>query len=393
MQPGTLLRDAKTGDARFRIDSLLTDGKSYQVAIAHDTHMDDKQVCVKVIDYDVERLEDKQYIKGRRDALGLELEFLTQASHLLPEPLDLISLAGSPAGDDEPALVYEYQHGKTLLETVQHKHPHGMPPARALSIIAELAEFCSHIHDAGYIFRDFDPRHVIVGFDDVIHVVGCGNAVRQGEKMNVYRMTTSPCYTAPEIRKELSGKVVRPACDVYSLGCLLSFLLTGVEPTPRPESPLDVDAFDALQEKLPVGYRLIVARCLQALSHKRFKSARALLDVCSPEKLPTPTDEDFSMVMLPTPWSGPEGKDNRALRSRLSQGPLISVRNTPPGPPPEAAAPTTAPPEALPVPAREQALQQSSGVGKVALVIGGALVLLFLGLVVVGVIVALGMAV
>ena len=49
----------------------------------------------------------------------------------------------------------------------------------------------------------------IVGFDDIFHVVGCGNAVKRGEKMNVYKMNTNPCYTAPEIRHDLSGKVVR----------------------------------------------------------------------------------------------------------------------------------------------------------------------------------------
>ena len=51
VQVGALLKDAVSGEERFRIDSLLTDGKNYQIALAVDTRMDDKQVCVKTIEY------------------------------------------------------------------------------------------------------------------------------------------------------------------------------------------------------------------------------------------------------------------------------------------------------------------------------------------------------
>lgn len=329
MQPGSFLLDIHRPEQRFRVKSLLCSGKNYQIALAEDTHLEDKLVCVKTIEYDVEHINDVRYVQGRRDALRLELDFLAGPSHMLPEPFDWIELKESAAPQGpEPLLIYEYQHGQTLYEMIREKFPKGINPNRALRIFAELVRFAGDIHAQGYLFRDFDPRHIIVGFDDIIQLVGCGNAVRRDEKLNVYKMNTNPAYTAPEIRRELSGKAVRAACDFYSLGALLTFMLTGIEPLGRVEAPLDVDAYDQLRAMDP-GLQLLLARCLQPLGQKRFMTASALLTFCDMSSLPGPTTEGFALMALPQPWSGPEGMDNAALRSKLTPGPLISQRDQP----------------------------------------------------------------
>ncbi len=327
MRPGTFIKDTSRLEERFEIQRLLDSGKSYQIALAQDGHLESKRVCVKAIEYETAYAQDPDYIQGRRDALRTELEFLALPVHLLPEPLDWLELGESPVGDPpEPALVYEYQHGETLHELITTRFPDGMNPQRALRLFRELVLFAGELHDRKWVFRDFDPRHVIVSDDDVLHIVGCGNAVKRGERMNVYKMNTNPAYTAPEIRQELSGKVVRPACDFYSLGCLFSFMLTGVEPTSTAEAPLEADAYDALREQLPTSHRLIVARCLQPIAHNRFNKAADLAAFCLPDNLPTATSEGFGLLALPMPWEGPEDANNRAVRSKLSNGPLVSSK-------------------------------------------------------------------
>ena len=42
-------------------------------------------------------------------------------------------------------------------------------------------------------------------------------------------------------------------------------------------------------------------------------------------QLPTPTTKGFGLLMLPAPWSGAERPESRALASKISAGPLISV--------------------------------------------------------------------
>ncbi len=328
MNPGTFLVDAKRGEKRFRIQELLHTGRSYQILLAEDTHLDNKQVCVKAILYDTDRTREPGYVEGRRQALREEMEFLTLKSPLLPEPIDWIEIADSPLGlGPEPLLIYEYQHGSTLYDLIQERHPHGLAPLRALRMFGTLARFLADIHEAGYVFRDLDPRHVIVGLDDILHITGCGNATKMAERPNPFKTDLNFAYVAPEVRNETSGQMLRRAADVYSLGALMSFMLTGEEPRASVENPLTKDAFDDLSNIDPPGISLLVARCLQPLAKNRFTHIRKLLPFCDPENLPTPTTDGFGLILLPTPFKGAERPEeqNRALKSKLSTGPLISV--------------------------------------------------------------------
>lgn len=327
MEPGQFLTDVDRGERRFRVDSLLADERSYQIALAVDTHMDDKLVCVKTIAYDRARIDEKKYVGLRRRALRDELEFLTLSSHLLPEPLDWIQLGASETVlGREPVLVYEYRHGRTLHEIVVDAG--GIAPTRALRFFRELALFLKDIHDGGWVFRDLDPRHVIVGFDDVLSIVGCGNATRKGEAPNPTKTEVNAAYAAPEIREEVGGSTLRPAADIYGLGALLSFMLTGEEPRDRVENPLGKHAYEVLSNIEPSGLGLLVAKCMQPMAKNRIARVERLLPHTTPETLPTTSTRGFGMVLLPAPWSGAEHPDNRATRSKISAGPLISVEKS-----------------------------------------------------------------
>ncbi|MFU8805832.1 MAG: serine/threonine protein kinase [Bradymonadaceae bacterium] len=327
MKTGSFLIDAERREERFRIKELLHTGGSHQIALAEDTHLDDKLVCVKTILYDTDRLDNGAYIKARREALREEMTFLTLRTPILPEPIDWLEIGSGPVESArEPVLVYEYQHGQTLHELVTRSHARGLAPLRALRIFRRLAIFLGEIHEGGYVFRDLDPRHVIIGFDDVVHVVGCGNAVPMKKRLNAAKVGTNEAYTAPEIRNELSGSMLSRASDIYSLGALFSFMLTGEEPRASVESPLSYEAYTRLKEIEPPGLALLLARCIQPLPKKRFTGVRKLLPYCEPDALPTRESEGFGMVMLPAPWRGAEPPETpRALKSKLSAGPLISV--------------------------------------------------------------------
>jgi len=61
------------------------------------------------------------------------------------------------------------------------------------------------------------------------------------------------------------------------------------------------------------------------LAKNRFARVERFLPFCDISSLPTPQTKDFGMLQLPAPWSGAERPENRATRSTLSAGPLISV--------------------------------------------------------------------
>lgn len=326
MNGGEFLQDVSRGERRFRVRELLFDGGDYQIALAEDVQMDDKLVCAKTIAYDAERTGEKKYVAMRRKALHQELGFLAQPIHLLPEPLDWIQLDESATVlGREPVLVYEYTAGQTLYELVRQRHPDGIAPTRALRVAREVCQFLVHLHRGKWVYRNLDPRHVIVGYDDVIHLVGFGNAMRIGEEPNPTRVITESAYIAPEVRNERSGKLLRPAADIYSLGALMSFMLTGEEPRFSVENPLTKQAYDRLSNVEPPGLSLLVARAMQPMAKQRFGRAERMLPYMEAHSLPTPQADGFGLLQLPAPWTGAEAPDNRATRSKLSAGPLISV--------------------------------------------------------------------
>ena len=326
LQKGSYLQDYRRAEQRFRVRELLHDGADYQIALAEDTAMEDKLVCAKAILYDAAQTQDKRYVAMRRKALHGELQFLARPVHLLPEPLDWIQLSDSDTVlPHEPVLIYEYTHGDTLYDFVREKFPEGIAPARAIRICAEVCSFLVELHADKWLYRNLDPRHIIIGYDDVIHMVGCGNATQIGAKPNPTRATIESPYAAPEIRNETSGKLLRPAADVYAIGALLSFLLTAEEPRERVENPLSRAAFDRLNSMDPPGVSLVVARCMRPMAKQRFGRASELLQFLDMNQLPTPTTKGFGLLQLPAPWSGAEEPSGRLQQNKLSAGPLVSV--------------------------------------------------------------------
>ena len=321
LKAGDLLKDLNSSQERFKISSLLKEGRSFFVALGQDTHLEDMQVVMKSIRYP--EPFDAQAAEERRGALRLELEALTAPSSLLPEPIDFLEVSSEiDESGKEPVLVLEFINGKTLREEVLRAEA-GIEAPRALALVRELAMGMATLHAHGFVYRDLNPDHVIVGFDDNIHLVGTGNIARIQDRPFRAKEGVSENYSAPEIRHEVSGKFITPRADVYCLGALLSFLLTGVDPSNKVESPLKAAGYKRLSA-MPEGYGLLVAKAMEPMAKKRFKSAEDMLKYLSPSALPSRTDKPFIKTSLPAPFDLNE--DNRATNSRLSAGPLISVQ-------------------------------------------------------------------
>ncbi|MFP4597267.1 MAG: protein kinase domain-containing protein, partial [Persicimonas sp.] len=226
MADDNYLIDAETGQERFRVRRMLASGRSYQIVLVDDTERDDQMACARATLYDTDRLDDEDYRAGRRETLEAQRRFLEQVdSPLLPEPVTLFRASSVRGGfDEEPVLVCEYIPGQTLFDWVRGQHPEGMEVEPALGILRQLGQFLITVHRKGYIYRDLDPRHLIVGDDGELRgLVGFGNATEKSERPNVHKMDyVDAPYVAPEARAERSGKMLRPSADVYGLGVLLS---------------------------------------------------------------------------------------------------------------------------------------------------------------------------
>lgn len=374
MSESDFLVDVNDGSQRFRVLGLLANGRSYQLVGVEDTRSEGgctQTLCARAVLYDTGYSTDADYVRVRREAVREEWRFLEKMnSPLLPKPVALIDVETDPelmpdvegaglATNDapvEPVLVCDWQEGLTIFEWIRREHPEGLPGDQALQLLGEVVEFLKGVHDIRYIFRDLDPRHFIVGPVDtrdldaantevgahdeaetsspkmtLTRVVGFGNATPIGERPNQakFHYNQSP-YVAPEVRGDRSGTMLRTGADSYALGALLSFILTGEEPRTVVENPLGQIAYERLSNLDPPGLSLLVARLIQPHGKNRIARMERLAKYTTRQTLPTTQTKGFGMLLLPAPYSGVEDpKNNRALHSKLSAGPLISTVHDP----------------------------------------------------------------
>lgn len=104
-----------------------------------------------------------------------------------------------------------------------------LPPARAASIIGQVAAALDDAHANGLIHRDIKPENVLLTSTDFAYLVDFGIAHGGGEASvtSTGLVVGSSAYMAPE---RFNGDRGGPASDIYSLACLLYEMLTGRAP-------------------------------------------------------------------------------------------------------------------------------------------------------------------
>ena len=330
MKPGQNLIDRHSGETPYRVDELVAAGDRYQIAAGCDQERE-RPVVLRAILYGPDATD--AHVAQRRLALKREWEFLKalRDSGLAPSPYDWLEIEGGPIEESaEPVIVCERVEGTNLYDWITEEHPDGLEPTRALGLIKDVVDFLALAHQQKWLWRDFDPRRFIIDKDEAIRAVEIGRIVKRGEALESDQLEINADYVAPEIREEMTGKLQRPAADLYGLGALLSFVLTGEEPRHRVESPLSYDAYEKIQELELPGLELLLARLLQPLAKKRIGRAEKLRPFCDVETLPTRETKGFGMCVLPAPWLGLDiesPEKNQGLRSKLSAGPLVSVNS------------------------------------------------------------------
>jgi eukaryotic-like serine/threonine-protein kinase len=186
-------------------------------------------------------------------------------------------------GADEDAgtagIWMELIEGQTLAAIVRDRGP--MSAREVAGIGLDLCGALSAIHAAGLLHRDIKAQNVMreVGGRIVLMDFSGAQAVR-GDSGHVL-VSGTPLYMAPEL---LRGAAPTPATDVYGLGVLLFFLLSG-------RLPVEGDTVDDLRRAhesgarqrlrdlrpdLPEGMVQAVERAIAAEPARRYRSAGEL---------------------------------------------------------------------------------------------------------------------
>ncbi|WP_304650901.1 PASTA domain-containing protein [Tessaracoccus sp. OS52] len=233
-------------DGRYRLRALLGTGSTGSVFAATDEH-GSADVAVKLLHPHLCRDERKRraFLREQRHLMGLE------------HP-NIIAVHGAgihdAAGVPTPWIAFELLAGPNLQEWVaEHRPTAADAVAITLGVLAGLGE----AHRAGLVHRDLGPSNIViqdrqgeagpVGSRQV-RIVDFGLAALDGEAAvgedvllsgdrplvpsaeKGAHVVGNPSFMSPE---QARGLPVTAASDLYQVGALLHFLLTGQAPFPR----------------------------------------------------------------------------------------------------------------------------------------------------------------
>ena len=178
---------------------------------------------------------------------------------------------------DEFVVVCDYVPGQNLEQLVAARGR--IPEGEAREIVAQLCEAAAALHAHGIVHRDISPRNVVVAADGA-HLIDLGIArFRSAGATHDTTQLGTPGFASPE---QHGFAQTDARSDVYSLGRVLGYLLTGV----LPDVPEAAEYERALRDPSVVRpeVRAIVERASAMEPSARYQSAEELASALTGEK-------------------------------------------------------------------------------------------------------------
>ncbi|MCK6547837.1 serine/threonine-protein kinase [Myxococcota bacterium] len=240
---------ASTGRPRYSIGGELGRGGMGRVHAAFDPLLG-REVALK---------------QARDDAPAAEARLLAEAriTARLDHPGIVQVLDAGHDASGRPYYAMRVVRGQSLADVVASAAP-GRERLTLLRPLLAAIEAVAHAHARGIVHRDLSPTNVRIDAHGVVLVMDWGLAASVEDAARGGTTCGTAGYRAPELERGLASG---PAADVFSLGALVHFALTG-----RPPSTI------ALPGWVPAELRSIVARALATDAAARYPDASALED-------------------------------------------------------------------------------------------------------------------
>ena len=242
-----------------------------------------------------ERIEDRDQAVARDTIRRFEREAQATAALRSPHTVELYDFGVS--GDGIFYYVMEYLNGIDLKTLVEKHGP--QPPGRTIHLLRQVCESLADAHESRMIHRDVKPANIFtchMGLSyDFVKVLDFGlvKIESEGEEEDTWLtqegMTAgSPAFMAPEV---VTGKRdVDARADLYALGCVGYWLLTGQYVFPRKRTmAVALDHVTTPPQppsrrselSIPAELDRIILKCLAKQPEDRFGSAMELEEALS----------------------------------------------------------------------------------------------------------------
>ncbi|HVT44714.1 MAG TPA: protein kinase [Thermoanaerobaculia bacterium] len=268
-----------TSLGRYRIVRPLGAGGMGEVYVAEDGRLG-RQVAIKVI-------------RGSRAVTPLaraRFEQEARAASALNHP-NIVTIHDISEDNDQPFIVMELLEGKSLRDVVSTP----LSCEMLLRVATQIADALSSTHERGIVHRDLKPENVFVTNEGTAKILDFGIArIRRAEEdeqnsATEERLTVEGSavgtigYMAPEV---IAGGSADFRADIFSFGCILYEMATGVRPFPG-NTALEVitaclrESPPGVSERrpdLPPSLSLIIETALRKDPAQRYDSTQRLRD-------------------------------------------------------------------------------------------------------------------
>ncbi len=205
------------GSDRYRVVAVLSESGRGRVLLGLDT-VGRRRCVMKTASSSGDA--DEQRLRHEGDVLRR-----LHAHNGFPELYDVLEL------DDEIVLVMADIAGEPLADHVAGRAATGrlLSTAEVCNLGAAVARLLGHVHGHGLVYRDLKSTNVIVGPDGQVHLIDFDVVADAGSSAT---SAGTQGYMSPQ---QWRGEPPLPADDIYGLGALLFFAVTGAEPSRAPD--------------------------------------------------------------------------------------------------------------------------------------------------------------
>ena len=210
---------------RYDVGQVIGRGGMAEVYEGTDRRLN-RRVAIKVLRPDLARdpMFQERFRREAQSAAGLNhpniVAIYDTGEDLIGEGASQVSV---------PYIVMEFVDGVTL----RHMLNNGprILPERALEVIAGVLAALDYAHRHGIVHRDIKPANIMINTNGDAKVMDFGIARAMSDAATSVTATSAVMGTAQYLSPEQArGELVDARSDIYSSGCVLYELLTGVTP-------------------------------------------------------------------------------------------------------------------------------------------------------------------
>lgn len=185
--------------------------------------------------------------------------------------------------------VMQFIRGNTVSDLIAEAG--ALPIGWAACITAQVCAVLSAAHELSILHRDLKPDNLMICPDGSVKVLDFGLALLNDPRFSRYtgdgQVMGTPSYMSPE---QIRSRTLDPRSDLYSLGCLLYEMLTGVRAflgpsdydTLRSQVNEEPRAITSLRTDIPPALEDLISAMLAKRPEDRPPNAREVFNRLSP---------------------------------------------------------------------------------------------------------------